>query len=59
MLLKCDGCDKIVRSCAKIPCAYLIESYNKKTHLIIPNDEMAYRNFCIQCLFEQSEELEK
>jgi hypothetical protein len=57
MILQCDGCGETVRECAKIPCAYIIESHNKKTRLIIPNDETAYRNFCFKCLIEQSEEL--
>jgi len=59
MLLQCDGCGETVLKCAKIPCGYLLEFYDKSTRLVIPNDHTNFRNFCMDCLIEQSEELEE
>jgi hypothetical protein len=59
MILQCDGCGESVSKCAKIPCGFLLEVDNRSTRLIMPTDKSKFRNFCIRCLFEQSEELKE
>lgn len=59
MLLQCDGCGESVSKCAKIPCGYLLEFDNYSIRLVIPKDNTNFRNFCMKCLIEQSEELKE
>jgi len=59
MLLQCDGCDEPVSKCVKIPCGYLLEFDTRSTRLVIPKDNTKFRNFCMKCLIENSEELKR
>lgn len=51
MLLQCDICHVKVSQCAKIPCGFYIEKQEDGTTLfIMPTDETAYRDICVNCL---------
>ena len=55
MLLECDLCGNAFSRIMKVPCAYYIEVDGDKFTFIMPNDETAYRNICLNCIIGNSE----
>jgi hypothetical protein len=51
MLLQCDICQLKLTACAKVPCGFYIEKQDDGTILfVMPTDETAYRDICLDCL---------
>lgn len=53
MLLQCEICHNKKSEIAKIPCGYYLDKYdNGELIFIMPTDEEAYRDVCLDCLLK-------
>jgi hypothetical protein len=56
MLLQCEICNAKVSQLMKVPCGFYLEiSSSNVLTFVMPLDETAYRNLCLDCLFQNLE----
>jgi hypothetical protein len=51
----CDSCGKALMKIFKLPCAYYIEKHGEQLTLVMPIDEEAYSNICLECISGEKE----